>query len=296
MKILILGATGMLGHKILQKFKNNFTVTGTIRSEFKKESDHPLGKMNIINNVYADDFRTIERAIEETYPDVIVNAIGIVKQLPQASDPVVSISINSLFPHLLAECCEKQDIRLIHYSTDCVFSGSKGNYSEEDFPDANDLYGRSKLLGEVTGHKCLTLRTSIIGRELSGSHGLIEWFLSQKGKTIKGYKNAIFSGLTTNAHARILKEIILDYPNLEGLYHLASDPISKYDLLTLVKKQYNMDINIEPDYHEVSDRSLNSSKLRLETNIVTPSWDEMVKEMFEDPTPYDLFRSHHANQ
>ncbi len=291
MKVLVLGATGMLGHKILQELAKDFDTTGTFRREWKNSSDrNPFEDMNLIGNVNATNFQTVEQAIEFSGPDVIVNSIGIVKQLPEASDPVVSISINSLFPHLLEKYCMDEGIRLIHYSTDCVFSGTKGNYTEEDIPDATDLYGRSKLLGEVTGKNCLTLRTSIIGRELSSSHGLIEWFLSQEGTTVKGYKNAIFSGLTTNAHAVVLKEIILNYPELEGLYHLAADPISKYDLLNLVKDRYRLDISIEPDYEEESDRSLNATKFRTATKILIPGWFDMIEEMYRDPTPYDRFR------
>jgi len=283
-KVLVLGATGMLGHKILQEFSKSFNVTGTTRKKIKDTKNFHQECGQIINNVCAENFLTVEKAIEKSDPDVVVNAIGIVKQLPEANDPVISITLNSLFPNLLANYCKNRDTRLIHYSTDCVFSGKRGSYTEEDFPDAGDLYGRSKLLGEVTGKNCLTFRTSIIGRELASNHGLIEWFLSQEGTTVRGYKNAIFSGLTTNAHAGVLKEILLNYPHLEGLYHLSGDPISKYDLLNLVKIKYNLDILIEPDYVEVSDRSLNSSKFRSATKVIIPSWPEMIDEMHRDPT------------
>lgn len=291
MKVVVLGATGMLGHKILQVLSKYFDVTGTVRKELQYFSvPKPLENLKIIGTVNASDFKSVEQALKKTSPDVIINSVGIIKQLPEAHDPIVSISINSLFPHLLEQYCANKDIRLIHYSTDCVFSGTNGNYTEEDIPDAIDLYGRSKLLGELIGKNCLTLRTSIIGRELSSSHGLIEWFLSKKGKTVKGYKNAVFSGLTTNAHATILKEIILNYPDLEGLFHLAAEPISKYDLLCLVKNLYNLDVSIEPEYREVSNRSLNGSKFKSATKIIIPCWSEMIKDMYKDPTPYDLFR------
>jgi dTDP-4-dehydrorhamnose reductase len=291
MKILILGSTGMLGHKLMQSLSGKFGVTGTVRGEILQLSHIPIfSRAHKLGNVHADNVLSVQKALDMAQPDVVINCIGIVKQLKDANDPVKSITINSLFPHQLHHLCREKNIRLIHYSTDCVFSGSKGNYSETDFPDADDLYGRSKLLGEVTDPGCLTLRTSLIGRELDSSHGLIEWFLSHEGKTVKGYKNAIFSGLTTNAHAHILKDIITNYPDLEGLYHLSADPISKYDLLTLVKEKYHLDINIEPDYSEVSDRSLNSSKLRSATKIIIPGWPEMIEEMYNDPTPYNLLR------
>ncbi len=295
MKILILGATGMLGHKIIQGLSTVYETLGTIRRDINTNQKNAILKnTNLIGNIDAYNISTFLNAIQKSKPDIIINCIGIVKQLPEANDPVKSITINSLFPHQIHHVCMEKNIRLIHYSTDCVFSGSKGNYSENDFPDADDLYGRSKLLGEVTGPGCLTIRTSLIGRELNSSHGLIEWFLSQNGKTVKGYKNAIFSGLTTNAHANILLEIVKNYPDLEGLYHLSADPISKYDLLTLVKEKYHLDINIEPDYAEISDKSLNSSKFRSITKINIPNWPEMIEEMYNDTTPYNLMRKQYA--
>jgi dTDP-4-dehydrorhamnose reductase len=295
MKILILGATGMLGHKLVQILSGFFDTTGSVRKNVNHNTGSQILKgFNLMGNVNAFESKSVELVINKVHPDVVINCIGIVKQLKEANDPIKSITINSLFPHQLHQLCHEKNIRLIHYSTDCVFSGARGNYSETDFPDADDLYGRSKLLGEVTGPGCLTLRTSLIGRELESSHGLIEWFLSQKGKTVKGYKNAIFSGLTTNAHVQILREIITEYPYLEGLYHLSADPISKYDLLTFVNEKYHLDINIEPDYSEVSDRSLNSSKFRSATDIIIHSWPEMIDEMFNDPTPYDHMREYHA--
>jgi dTDP-4-dehydrorhamnose reductase len=291
MKILVFGATGMLGHKLIQGLSTDYEVIGTTRRDISENKKFSIfDKILLEGNTDASNISSINMVIRKLNPDIVINCIGIVKQLPEANNPVKSITINSLFPHQLRQLCQENDIRLIHYSTDCVFSGTKGNYSETDFSDADDLYGRSKLLGEVTGHGCLTLRTSLIGRELESSHGLIEWFISQDGKTVKGYKNAIFSGLTTNAHATILAEIITKYPGLEGLYHLSADPISKYDLLTLVKEKYHLDINIEPDYNEISDRSLDSSKFRSATKIIIPGWPEMIDEMYNDPTPYNLLR------
>jgi dTDP-4-dehydrorhamnose reductase len=291
MKILILGATGMLGHKLIQGLSTDHEVYGTTRRDIVTSKKTGIFEnTRLVGNIDAYNIHTIREGLRTIDPDIMINCIGIVKQLNEAHDPVKSITINSLFPHQLQQLCFHNDIRLIHYSTDCVFSGLKGNYTENDFPDADDLYGRSKLLGEVRDPGCLTLRTSLIGRELESSHGLIEWFLSQEGKTIKGYKNAIFSGLTTNAHARIVKEIITGYPDLEGLYHLSADPISKFDLLALVKDLYSLDITIEPDYDEVCDRSLNSSKFRSSTKVIIPGWPEMIKEMYNDQTPYNLLR------
>jgi dTDP-4-dehydrorhamnose reductase len=183
---------------------------------------------------------------------------------------------------------------MIHMSTDCVFSGNKGNYSETDPSDAEDLYGKTKFLGEVDYPGCLTFRTSIIGRELETKHGLIEWFLSQEGKTVSGYKKAIFSGLTTIALSEIIAEILADHSHLSGVYQVASEPISKYDILNLVKKTYDMKIKIDPDETIINNRSLNPEKFRKETNIKIPSWEYMIEEMYRDPTPYATFRGHHA--
>jgi len=252
--------------------------------------------MTIIGNVRADDLATVQRAIERSNPDVVINCIGIVKQLPAASDPLPSIAINALFPHQLAKICRQKNIRLIHMSSDCVFSGNRGNYSEDDPSDAEDLYGRTKYLGEVNYPGCLTVRTSIIGRELETAHGLIEWFLSQEGKTVSGYRKAIFSGLTTIALSEIIGEIISDYPVLHGIRQIASEPVSKYDLLNLVKKTYGMTITLEPDETVVNDRSLNPSKFNKETTIKTPSWQRMISQMFDDPTPYDQMRGTYAQQ
>lgn len=291
MNVLIFGATGMLGHTLMHSMSKSFTVFGTIRRKENDFSNHPLLEgMNLIGNTYAEDENSIESAINTADPDVLINCIGIIKQLSEAKDPIKSITINSLFPHVLAKLCHKRGIRLIHMSTDCVFSGEKGNYSEDDVPDAFDLYGRSKLLGELFEPGCLTLRTSIIGRELNSANGLLEWILSQQGKTIQGFKNAKFSGFTTNALSDIITKIIVNFPDLEGLYHVSSDPISKFNLLSLVKERFELDIEIEPDETVTIDRSLNSLKFRHKTKIYIPSWEEMIKQLRNDRTRYDKIR------
>ena len=296
MELLLLGATGMLGHKLLQILSGQFSVVGTIRGDVAKHLNHPILKPDLLKgHVNADNISTVEKTIIECKPDVVINCIGIVKQLPAAHDPLSSIAINALFPHQLAQICRKRGARLIHISTDCVFSGKKGNYKENDFADADDLYGRTKYLGEVDYENALTLRTSIIGRELSTNHGLIEWFLSQEGRTVSGYTNAIFSGLTTNALSDVIATVITDYPGMRGVWHIASEPISKYELLKLVKTIYNLDIEIQPENSVVIDRSLNGSKLRENTSIIIPSWQTMIEQMHRDPTPYGVTRSKNAN-
>jgi dTDP-4-dehydrorhamnose reductase len=287
MRILILGGSGMLGHKLWQQFAPRFDTYATFRpAQFSTyERFGIFDKARAIGGVSAEDFESVERAFESAQPEVVVNCIGIVKQDAAAKDPLASISVNALFPHRLAALSRAKGARLIHLSTDCVFSGRKGNYVETDTPDAEDLYGRTKLLGEVDYENCLTIRTSMIGRELSGAHGLIEWFLSQQGKTVRGYRRAIFSGFTTLALSEIIASVITDHPQLRGVWHVASEPINKFDLLTLVKEAANLNIRIEPDETFVCDRSLNDARFRQATGFAPPSWSDMILRLFQDTTP-----------
>lgn len=293
MKLLILGANGMLGHKLTQILSEQHHLYATLRC-CKKNVLNILKhaqKVHLIENISIDNIDGVIQAINISKPQCIINCIGIIKQQNTSKDAVASITINSLFPHRLAQICQVASIRLIHISTDCVFSGRQGNYREIDVPDADDIYGRTKLLGEVSTGGCLTIRTSIIGRELETSHGLIEWFLSQEGKTIKGYKNTIFSGFTTLALAEIISKIIIDFPELSGLYHVSSTPISKYNLLNLVKQAYNLNIEIEPDESTNCDRSLQSERFREATGLLPPFWSAMIEQMCRDMTPYILLRN-----
>ncbi|WFN34985.1 SDR family oxidoreductase [Methanogenium sp. S4BF] len=287
MKILILGATGMLGHKLMQIFSKKYDVQGTVRKSGSAYLNHSiLGQMSLLGDIRADDLQKIRDSIDVFKPNVVINCIGVVKQLQAAQDPISSININSLFPHQLAKICHESNVRLIHMSTDCVFSGKMGNYTENDPSDAEDLYGKTKYLGEVDYPGCLTLRTSIIGRELETSHGLLEWFLNQQGKTVSGYTKAIFSGFTTTALAKIIETIILDHPEMHGVWHVASDPISKYDLLTLINEIFGLKITLLPNDTVICDRSLNGNRFRQYTNIGIPSWPKMIEQIHEDPTPY----------
>ncbi|MCX5705952.1 MAG: SDR family oxidoreductase [Candidatus Omnitrophica bacterium] len=283
MRVLILGGKGMLGHKAWQVLKDSFDVYVTIRGSFSEVEEFGIfDKSKTICNVNVLDFPNLEEEIGEFRPDVILNCIGIVKQISEAHDAVKSIEINSLFPHKLALLCSKINSRLIHISTDCVFSGKKGGYTEDDNPDPLDLYGRTKLLGEVTEGNVLTLRTSIIGRELNTIHGLLEWFFSQRGKTIKGYTKAIFSGFTTGTLSAILKDIILNHKSIKGLYHVSSGSISKFDLLMSIKKKFDLNVEIIPDDQFKCDRSLDSSKFRIEAGYIPPLWDTMIRELAEE--------------
>jgi dTDP-4-dehydrorhamnose reductase len=297
MKILVFGGSGMLGHKLWQVLARDHDTHVTLRHGFPRYAPLRLFHAeHTITNVSAQDFDTVVRAFASARPEVVVNCIGIIKQQSAAKDPHQSIAINSLFPHQLAGLCRATGTRLVHISTDCVFSGRKGNYKEADLPDADDIYGRSKLLGEATGPGCLTIRTSIIGRELESAYGLIDWFLSQEGKTVRGYQKAIFSGFTTLALARTIGNIIEKHPHLEGLYHVSATPVSKFELLDLVREIYGCKIQIEPESTFSCDRSLNSERFRTITGFQPPSWPEMISEMFQDPTPYQDIRKNNAHR
>ncbi|MGD8765727.1 MAG: SDR family oxidoreductase [Desulfobacteraceae bacterium] len=282
MRILILGGDGMLGHRLFKDLKTKHEVRVTLRQPIGAYAQ--FGLFDEVN-AYADvDVRSLEQLLEvltDFRPVAVVNAVGVVKQRAEANESIPSLEINSLFPHRLAVLCEAINSRLLHLSTDCVFSGKKGNYLESDPFDAEDLYGCTKYLGEVKGNHCLTLRTSMIGRELSRKMSLLEWFLSQK-KTIKGYTHAIFSGFTTQELSRIIEMLLVKYPEASGLYHVSSDPISKYDLLMLIKEKLGLAIEIIPDPTVQCDRSLNSSKFRQEFKYTPPIWREMVAELCMD--------------
>ena len=295
MKVLILGGSGMLGHKLWQTFRDRFDTYVTFRQQMAASLIPGIfDAAHSIDGVTAQDFDSVVRAFARVRPDVVVNCIGIVKQDAAAKDPVVSISVNALFPHRLAELCGAANARLIHLSTDCVFSGQKGDYRESDSPDAADLYGRTKLLGEIGSRGCLTLRTSMIGRELRGSQGLVEWFLSQQGKSVRGFRHAIFTGFTTPALAEVIARIIEERRELEGVWHVATEPISKLDLLMLIKKAGGLDIQVEPDETFFCDRSLNSTLFRQATSFVPPSWSDMISQLFKDTTPYKEIRRMHC--
>lgn len=281
----------MLGHKLVQAWKDKFDVWTTLRKRFEDYKNlNIFEKDKLFENITAENYENIEKIIFDLRPDVIVNAIGVIKQLPTANDIIKTLTINSIFPHRLSETAGKVNARLICISTDCVFSGEKGNYNEADVPDEYDLYGKSKNLGEVTSGNCLTVRTSIIGREINTSHSLVEWFLSNEGKKVKGYEEAVFSGFPTMVLADILADLIVNHKNLNGLYHVSSEPIDKLKLLQLVKKEYQAQVEIEPSSDVKIDRSLDSTKFRKATGFKPLSWEEMIKIMANDPTPYDEWR------
>jgi dTDP-4-dehydrorhamnose reductase len=294
-RVLVLGAAGMLGHKLLQQWSGVFELGATLRGPLEESAIRSLHlDVSFYTGVTVDDFRAVEKAIDHFKPATVVNCIGVVKQLREASDPVVSIAVNALFPHRVAKACHKRGVRLIHISTDCVFSGSKGPYSEGDVADADDLYGRTKRLGEVTVPGSCTLRTSIIGRELARGSGLIEWFLGQDGPRIQGYRRALYTGFTTLALADVLRQIIVEQSDLYGLWHVSSDAINKYDLINMVREVYGKEIGIDPYDNFACDRRLDSSRFRRETGFDPPTWRKMILAMHADPTEYDRLRQETA--
>ena len=291
MKILILGGAGMLGHRLWMNLQKMHEVWVTVRqtaSPFPAQPEFPI--KYIRTDVDASNFDQVTRALASIQPDLVINCIGLIKQMGHlARDPIMSISLNALLPHRISLICRAAKIRMIHISTDCVFSGRKGNYLESDESDAEDLYGKSKFLGEVAyPPHSITLRTSIIGHELKTRLGLIEWFLSQKdGDTIRGYKRAIFTGFTTDELSHIIMNHVIPRSELTGLYHVSSDPISKYDLLHIVNEVYGRKINILPDEDFVMDRSLDSTRFRQIAHYQPPAWSEMVREMSKDSHRYN---------
>jgi dTDP-4-dehydrorhamnose reductase len=284
MKILILGATGMLGHKLLQGLTCHHEVWGTIRGQVSETPEIPgIDSACLVGGVSADNFGSILRGVEITSPNVVINCIGIIKQIDAAKDAITTIRINALLPHQLADLCAEVGARFIHFSTDCVFSGRTGPYQEYDLPDATDLYGRSKLLGEVDRKGCLTIRTSIVGRELRRQIGLFEWFYGQRGKKVHGYSKALFSGLTTLAMTDLVQLVLECHPDLSGIWHIGGDSIDKCRLLRLFNHVYGLGVHIDTDDTFRCDRRLDSSRFRQLTGWNPPSWESMVEAMYADP-------------
>ncbi len=287
MRVLILGAGGMLGHKVWEVFRTRFDCRAALRT---RPNLPRFGDERVIDGFDATDFEGVCQLVESIAPDVVVNCVGVVKQLAAAHDPIASITLNSLFPHVLARACAAAGARMIHISTDCVFAGTRGNYRENDLADAADLYGRSKLLGEVTDGE-LTIRTSIIGRELRTSNGLVEWFLANRGGSVRGFTKAMFSGVTTTVLAGIVADVIEQHPGLHGLYHVAGGAISKYDLLVMLNQATGAGVTITPDSGFVIDRTLDASRFCFATGIVPPGWPEMIAALAAESSHYERWRT-----
>lgn len=282
-RLLVLGASGMLGNAALRVFAEDpgFEVFGSLRSAGVIKTLQPKAPAaQFVAGVDVESLDSLTRLFAQVQPDVVINCIGVVKQLAEADDPLTAIPINALLPHRLARLAQVAGARLVHVSTDCVFSGKKGGYVEADPSDAYDLYGRSKLMGEVDYENAVTLRTSIIGHELASAHGLVGWFLSQEGP-VRGFTKAVFSGLPTVELARVIKDHVLPHPELRGTWHVSAAPVDKYALLKLVAAEYGRSNEIAPDDKLVIDRSLDSTRFRAATGYAPPAWPELVRRMRE---------------
>jgi dTDP-4-dehydrorhamnose reductase len=282
MRVLVLGATGLLGSVVFHVLseKKDWRVFGTLRTEESKRFFAPVLNLNLVVGVDVLDQAELIKLFEQTNPDVVINCISLAKPLLSASCPLDIIPIYALLPHRLAHLCSLAGARLVHISTDGVFRGSKGQYTEDYIPDARDLYGLSKLLGEVIVPHAIMLRTSMLGPELKGANGLLAWFLSQQ-EVCKCFNRSIFSGLPTVVLAKIIRDYVIPKPELFGVYHVAAQPISKFDLLKLIAEIYGKTIELIPVDQPVCDRSLNPARFRAATGYVAPEWPELIRIMHD---------------
>jgi dTDP-4-dehydrorhamnose reductase len=280
MKVLVVGASGMIGSTVLRVLSQSkdLVAYGTVRNlRVKRFFTSPIAS-RLITNVDVEHPDALVKALDYVRPDVVINCAGLTKHKPQADDPLISIPINTIMPHRLARLCKLAGARLVHVSTDCVFSGEKGDYNESDFADASDVYGKSKALGELVYPHTITLRTSTIGHELQSKFGLLDWFLSQEMRCY-GYTRAIFSGLPTVIFAQIIRDVVLPHNELSGLYHIAAKPINKFNLLKLIAEVYGKSIDIVPEDKLVIDRSLDADLFRRATGYIAPEWEKMIQLM-----------------
>ena len=300
MNVLILGGAGMLGHKVFQTLRaQSPDVCCTVRTSAAEAAAlapglFPRNEARLIPHVDCADLPALERLLAERRPRVVVNCVGVIKQRAESKDAIPSITINALLPHLLAQWLERWGGRLIHFSTDCVFSGVRGAYTEADASDAADLYGRTKYLGEVSVRNALTLRTSIIGRELEHFQSLLEWFLAaaEARSPIKGFKRAFYSGVTTNYLAALVARLIQEQPQLHGLYQVTAPAISKFELLCLLRDAYRKNVEVVPEDSFFCDRSMNGDKFISATGYSSPQWPELLAQLAHDSTPYEQWRRH----
>jgi len=293
MRVLVLGANGMLGSESIRVLSPGYEVFAAARSRAAMDAIGVdaerlgLAKERLFFGLDATSVRSVQSIIDDVQPEVVLNAVGVVKQRASARDAVQSIAVNSLWPHMLAELCSSRGIRLVQVSTDCVFSGRTGQYREDDFPDADDLYGRSKLLGEVVNlENVITVRTSIVGWQFGQQNGLFGWFASHRSEPLHGYSRAVFSGLTTRVFSETLRDFILPNPGLFGLWHISSSPIDKFALLSKLSTAMNWLVRITPDASYQVDKSLDSSKFQKATGWAPDSWDDMLADLVPEYGDY----------
>jgi|688.fasta_scaffold280369_2 dTDP-4-dehydrorhamnose reductase len=286
--VLILGASGMLGHMLVRVLSPRHRVIGTTSSQYKAES--PLAKLldreSWIGGIDVRSLNQVDDLVREIQPDVVINCVGVIKQKMESSNITDAITINSLFPHHLANLCQSQNSRLIHFSTDCVFEGTPGMKMVSDTPNATDLYGTTKRLGEVDYGDSITIRSSIVGAQIVGTESLFQWAISQKGKKIEGFTGALYSGLTTMTMSKVILEIVDNFPQLSGIQQIASEAITKHDLLRKLNAALGLNLDICPDNTIIYDRTLDGSEFVEQTGIRIPTWDEMIIEFAGDQAFY----------
>jgi dTDP-4-dehydrorhamnose reductase len=297
MKLLVLGGSGMLGHRMFQVARERYETYVSFREDDPRWLSHPafsgIADNHALSAVNALQFESVTRALDVAKPDVVINCIGFVKQRHDPNPETTAIQLNALFPHQLADICQVNGIRLIHFSTDCVFSGARGRYTEGDLPDPVDLYGRTKLLGELDRPGCITMRTSIVGWELKHNTSLLQWFRSRRGHAIQGYKHAIYTGLSVGVLSELILNIIGTWTTMSGIYHVASKPISKYDLLVRMRDILGWrDLPIEPNESFRCDRSLIAARFEAETGWKAPEWDLMLNALAAEQPVYEQWRNH----
>lgn len=286
----------MIGHKVWQTLaRENSETFGTLRRRRDDFAFRDFFDERVIEQFDAEDFGSVSNVLDELRPAVIINCIGITKRKQEASNLKLMYQVNARFPHELALWAARKGARVIHFSTDCVFDGADGNYHERSLVTAKDLYGQTKYFSEIDYEHCLTIRSSMIGQELEHDTELLEWFFSQRGKRISGYKKAIYSGLTTEVMARIIKRIIWEYPQLNGRYQIAGRAISKHDLLVQLKEAFGVEVEIVPDEKFHCDRSMQSKKFLEATGITIPGWDEMIAGLVADRDFYKWIRNAKVN-
>ncbi|WP_374440437.1 dTDP-4-dehydrorhamnose reductase family protein [Stella sp.] len=289
MRLLVLGATGMLGHRLVAELAPRFDVAAASRGRPEAAPAALAGSRQIgarwIGGLDATDEAMLTDVLDRERPDVVLNAAGVVKQRLGSGDVERAVAVNALLPHRLARLCRGRGLRLIHFSTDCVFAGRPGDrrgadgYREDDPAEPADVYGRSKLLGEPTGAGCLVLRTSLVGRELGSRHGLVEWFLAQGDGPVAGYTGALFTGVTTAVVARLVGELVDRHPRLDGTWHVAAAPIAKHDLLRLLGAAFRRPTEVRADDAVRCDRRLDGSRFRAATGWIAPSWERMIADL-----------------
>jgi dTDP-4-dehydrorhamnose reductase len=283
MKVLVLGATGMIGNAMFRVLgrDSSYEVAGTVRSESDRAFFDAEAAKRLVVGVDVENCDALLRTFVAIRPDVVINCVGATKHKTSGRDAFTAIPLNAMLPHRLAKLCEGFGSRLIHVSTDCVFSGKQGNYTEDALPDAEDIYGRTKALGEIDYPNTITLRTSTIGHELHSHVGLLEWFLAQPDRC-KGFRRAVFSGLPSVTFAQVVRDQVIPKQKLRGLFHVAGRPISKYDLLLDIADAYNKSIEVVPDDTFDIDRSLNADRFFDATGYRPPDWKTLIKAMRQD--------------